>query len=107
MCWCADVLKNDHTIPKQKHYTKTREAERIRPQKNNKKNKKLLQELLTNFLCYNIMFIVKREEEKTNEKENKKIIKKMLLYIITNILLFGSFTFLLLYGLSISPTIIK
>ena len=28
----------------------------------------------------------------------------MLLYIITNILLFGSFTFLFLYGLSISPT---
>lgn len=44
--------------------------------KNNKKNKKLLQKLLTNFLYYDKMFIVKREEEKTNEKENKKINKK-------------------------------
>lgn len=41
------------------------------------------------------------------KKKTKKLIKKMLLYIIANVLLFGSFTFLFLYGLSISPTIIK
>lgn len=41
------------------------------------------------------------------KKKTKKLIKKMLLYIITNILLFGGFALLFLYGLSISPTIIK
>lgn len=41
------------------------------------------------------------------KKKTKKLIKKILLYIVTNILLFGSFIFLLLYGLSISPTVIK
>lgn len=45
--------------------------------------------------------------KKRTKKLIKKLIKKMLLYIITNILLFGSFIFLFLYGLSISPTIIK
>ena len=40
-------------------------------------------------------------------KRTKKLIKKMLLYIIANVLLFGSFAFMILYGLSISPTIIK
>ena len=35
-----------------------------------------MQKLLTNFLYYSIMFIVKREEEKTNEKKNKKTNKK-------------------------------
>lgn len=41
------------------------------------------------------------------KKKTKKLIKKMFLYIITNVLLFGSFAFMILYGLSISPTIIK
>ena len=41
------------------------------------------------------------------KKRTKKLIKKILLYIIANILLFGSFAFLFLYGLSISPTITK
>ena len=41
------------------------------------------------------------------KKRTKKLIKKILLYIITNILLFGSFIFLFLYALSISPTITK
>lgn len=62
---------------------------------------------MTNFLKYSIIIIVKREEEKTMKKKTKKLIKKILLYIATNILLFGSFIFLFLYGLSISPTVIK
>ena len=66
-----------------------------------------MQKLLTNFLYYSIIIIVKREEGEPMKKRTKKLIKKMLLYIIANILLFGSFTFLFLYGLSISPTIIK
>lgn len=88
VCWSVDVLKNDHTIPKQKYYIKTREAERITPKKRIKKIKKLLQKLLTNFLYYSIMFIVKREEEKTNEKKNKKTNKK-------NIALYNSKCFII------------
>ena len=41
------------------------------------------------------------------KKKTKKLIKKILLYIITNILLFGGFITMFLYGLSISPTITK
>lgn len=41
------------------------------------------------------------------KKRTKKLIKRMLLYIIANILLFGGSTLLFLYGLSISPTILK
>ena len=62
---------------------------------------------MTNFLYCDILFIVKKEEEKPMKKKTKKLIKKILLYIIVNILLFGSFAFMILYGLSISPTIIK
>ena len=41
------------------------------------------------------------------KKRTKKLIKKMLLYTIANILLFGGSAVLFLYGLSISPTVIK
>ncbi len=41
------------------------------------------------------------------KKRTKKLIKKILLYIITNVLLVGGGVTMFLYGLSISPTIIK
>lgn len=63
--------------------------------------------MLTNFKKYSIIITVKREEGEPMKKRTKKLIKKILLYIITNILLFGSFAFMFLYGLSISPTVIK
>lgn len=41
------------------------------------------------------------------KKKTKKLIKKILLYILVNILFFGGFATMFLYGLTISPTIIK
>lgn len=78
--WCVnEIIKNKMIIQYQNKNIIPKQEKRNgsdHTKKTIKKNKKLLQKLLTNFLYYSIIIIVKREEEKTNEKENKKTNKK-------------------------------